>query len=137
MLTKSRTSALAMAAIALLAALAVSIAWLGVTRFLQIGAAGGSAAAGRTVLSWLLLLVLLGVSVGLISLPIYQLDDAHFGWRGAVRWAIAGALYGALWRAISQLIPGEVLKLALQPFLISLSYWAVFRLFPPARDEGE
>ena len=137
MLTKSRKAALLMATIALLAALVVSVAWLGVTRFLQTGAVTAGSTAKSTVFSWLLLLALFAFSIGLLSIPIYRLDDAHFGWQGAIRWAIAGGLYGLLWRASSQLIPGKVLRLVLQPFLISLSYLSVFKLFPPARKEDE
>jgi hypothetical protein len=138
MLAKSRKGALAMAAIVHLTALIISVAWLSVTGSLQIGAAtetGGTA--NSTAFGWLVLLALVALSVGLISIPIYRLDDSHFGLQRAIRWAIVGALYGLLWRASSSFIPDEVLRLVLQPLLISLSYLAVFKLFPPVCKEDE
>jgi hypothetical protein len=138
MLAKSRRGAFAMAAIAHATALSASVAWVGATRSLQIGAAAETAsAANSTLFGWLALLALIAVSVGMISIPIYRLDDSHFRLQGAIRWAIAGALYGLLWRASSLLISSEILKLVLQPFLISLAYSAVFKLFPPPRNDDD
>jgi hypothetical protein len=138
MLAKSRKGALAMAAIAHATALTISAAWFSATRFLQIGAVADTAsAANSTLFGWLALLALITASVGVISIPIYRLDDSHFGLQGAIRWAIAGALYGLLWRASSLLISDETLKLFLQPFLISLAYSAVFKLFPPPRNDDD
>jgi hypothetical protein len=137
MLTKSRKGALAMAAIVHLTALIVSAAWLSVTGFLHGAATETGGTANSTTFGWLVLLALVASSVGLTSIPIYRLDDSHFGLHGAIRWAIAGALYGLLWRASSSFIPDEVLRLVLQPLLISLSYLAVFKLFPPVCKEDE
>jgi hypothetical protein len=138
MLTKSRRSALAMAAIAHVTALIVSAAWFSALRFLQIGAITETgSAANSTLFGWLILLALIAASVGVISIPIYRLDDSHFGLQGAIRWAIAGVLYGLLWRASSLLISSEILKLVLQPFLISLAYSAVFKLLPSACNEDD
>jgi hypothetical protein len=131
MLAKSRRGAFVMAAIAHATALSASATWVGATRFLRISAAAETTgAANTTVFGWLALLALIASSVGVISIPIYRLDDSHFGVQGAIRWAMAGALYGLLWRASSLLISSEILKLVLQPFLISLAYSALFKLFP-------
>jgi len=138
MLTKSRVSALAMSATAHLAALIVSRAWFIVDSLLQTDSAPDTGSAtSSAVVGWLALLALIASSIGLISLPIYKLDDSHFGPRGAIRWALAGVLYGLLWRASSLLTPGEVLRWVLQPVLIGLSYWVVFKLFPSTRNKDE
>jgi peptidoglycan/LPS O-acetylase OafA/YrhL len=53
------------------------------------------------------------VSLGLVSLVIYQLNEFHFGRQGAVRWAIAGTIYGLLQQVILTPIPaGFDFKLA-------------------------
>ena len=86
--------------------------------------------------------VILFVSLGIISLVIYQLNESHFGRQGAIRWAIAGTIYGLLQQVTLTPIPPDfdfsvvsILKsiggdLLVKGLTLGLSYVAVF-LLPP------
>jgi len=47
------------------------------------------------------------LSLGLLSFGIYQLNESHFGRRGAIRWAAAGIIYGLLQQVILTPIPSS------------------------------
>jgi hypothetical protein len=47
------------------------------------------------------------VSLGLAFLVIYRLDESHFGRQGAVRWVVAGAIYGLLEQVVLTPIPSD------------------------------
>ncbi len=56
------------------------------------------------------LLTGLGVALVLLlvlALVIYRLDESHYDRRGALRWAIAGALYGLLQQVVLTSIPAD------------------------------
>jgi hypothetical protein len=47
------------------------------------------------------------LSLGVISLVIYQFNESHFGRQGAIRWAIAGTTYGLLQQVTLTPIPPD------------------------------
>jgi uncharacterized membrane protein YtjA (UPF0391 family) len=80
------------------------------------------------------------VSLGIVSLVIYQLNESHFGRQGAIRWAIAGTIYGLFQQVTLTPIPPDfdfsavsVLKsvggdLSIKALTLGLSYGLVFLL---------
>jgi hypothetical protein len=81
------------------------------------------------------------VCLGLAFLVIYRLDESHYGRQGAVRWAVAGTIYGLLQQVVLTPIPsdfdfgvGSILKqiggdLLWKVLTLVLSYLLVFPLF--------
>ena len=55
----------------------------------------------------LMALAILVVSLGILSLVIYQLSERHYGRQGAVRWAIGGTIYGLLQQVVLTPIPTD------------------------------
>ncbi len=50
---------------------------------------------------------ILPLSLALAAFVIYQLDDSHYGRRGAIRWGVAGTLYGLSQQVILTPIPAD------------------------------
>ena len=88
----------------------------------------------------LMALAILALSLGLATLVIYRLDESHYGLQGAVRWVLAGILYGLLQQVVLTPIPsnfdyafGSILKqiggdLAWKAATLVLAYILVFPL---------
>lgn len=94
------------------------------------------------------LIFLLGYGLEMLSLWIYRGDDSHFGSKGAIRWAVTGAVSAILMQPASVLVPRpgsaksawlaglySVLRLCWGFFVFELSYRLVFKWFPLTRDQ--
>ncbi len=89
----------------------------------------------------LMALAILLVSLGILSVVIYQLNESHYGRQGLVRWVAAGIIYGLLQQVVLTPIPsdfdfgaGSILKqiggdLLWKVLTLVLSYLLVFPLF--------
>lgn len=109
MLAKSKKNAVIMAVIFAIPMVVIALV-VGQVRYAQMppeqqnpNVVNGFAGVGPTLTALGVLLV----SLGLLALIIYQLNESHYGRQGAVRWAIAGALYGALQQVVLTPIPGD------------------------------
>jgi len=94
------------------------------------------------------LIFLLGYGLERLSLWIYRGDDSHFGSKGAIRWAVTGAVCAILMQPVLVLVPRPgsaksgwlaglyyVLRLCWGFFVFELSYRLVFKWFPLTRDQ--
>ncbi|MBN1875458.1 MAG: hypothetical protein JXA33_14605 [Anaerolineae bacterium] len=94
------------------------------------------------------LIFLLGYGLKMLSLWIYRGDDSHFGSKGAIRWAVTGAVSAILMQPASVLVPRpgsaksawlaglySVLRLCWGFFAFEMSYRLVFKWFPLTRDQ--
>ena len=91
------------------------------------------------------LILVVGFCLVMLSSWIYGRDDSHFGSRGAIRWAMSGAVGVVLVYPVSILLPRssvdsasvaalyQVLRLFWGYFAFGLSYRLVFKWFPLTR----
>lgn len=89
----------------------------------------------------LMAVAILLLSLGIVSLVIYQLNESHYGRQGTIRWVIAGTIYGQLQQVVLTPIPSDfdfgvvsILKriggdLLWKVLALVLSYLLVFPLF--------
>ena len=55
----------------------------------------------------LIAVAILLLSIGISSVVIYRLSESHFGRQGAIRWAIAGIVYGLFQQIVLTPIPSD------------------------------
>lgn len=65
--------------------------------------AGGFAGFGPVVIA----IVILLLSIGLASLVIYRLNEFHYGLHEAIRWTMAGIIYGLLQQVVLTRVPAD------------------------------
>jgi hypothetical protein len=108
MLTKSKKSAFFMGCffgipVVLIAFVVGQVRYMLATAEPESNAVKGFAGIGPT----LMCVAIMVLSLGIISLVIYQLDESHYGRQGAIRWAIAGTIYGLLQQVVLTPIPSD------------------------------
>jgi hypothetical protein len=90
--------------------------------------------------------LLFALSSATSALLLYSwFDDSHFGYGGAVRWAVFGILF-ALSRQINwSFLSGSansssssnlVMNILLRVLVIFLSYWLLFKVLTPKGNQG-
>lgn len=144
---KSRKSAILMACAFVIPAVAIAFL-VGEIRYYLLAPAGQNpnvvnGFAG--VMPALIAAAILLLSLGILSLIIYRLDESHFGRQGLVRWAVGGAIYGVLQQVVLTPIPSDfdfgalsILKqiggdLLWKAICLVFTYFLVFPLFSLAR----
>ncbi len=131
MLAKSGKSAVVMATIAILSK--------DIAEFILAGTIKDAPPLADRIL---VLLVLDIVIVGIASSIISGLDESHFGAQGLVRWIIFGVVWAILFHLTQMLYtPADIrffggsISYLLWCVAMGISYWLVFKLFPPARKQ--
>lgn len=147
MLAKSKTSALILAllfgtATAITTGLLVAIRHLAGTNDFEAATslAGDGAIEIQPAVALALLIPVLGLSLAVLARMIYMGDGSHFGSRGAIRWAVSGALFGLLICPISIVLArldaaqsawlaalGQTLRMVWAVLAFGLSYRLVFK----------
>ncbi len=55
----------------------------------------------------LIAIAILLLSIGIAAFVIYRLSESHYGRQGAIRWTIAGTVYGLLQQIVLMPIPSD------------------------------
>ena len=100
---------------------------------------------GAIIIPFLIFVPILLVAAGIVALFIYDWGDDHFGIEGAIRWGVAGMIYGSLKAGIDLLLGstiglrdfGRIANDLLGFLAIIASYLIVFLLIPFARKRFE
>lgn len=155
MLARSRKSAFVLAVVfattaLIVAGIIVAVRYLTGTLGFEAAenaAGGGGNNAIEPIIALALSILVVGSALVMLSLGIYRGDDSHFGFRGAIRWAVTGAVYGILIQPASVLLSRsdlagsawlaalfQVLGLGWAGLMYELSYRLVFKWIPLTRD---
>jgi len=109
MLAKSKKSAILMACIFGIPAVIIAVV-VGQVRYYLLPPAERNTNVTGGFAGVVPLLTGLGVALvllAILALVIYRLDESHYGRQGAVRWAIAGTIYGLLQQVVLTPIPAD------------------------------
>ena len=95
---------------------------------------------GYIIIPLLLFVSILLIAAGILALFIYSWDGDHFGKWGAMRWCLAGVVYGGLKVGVDLLVSviglsgiGKLVEDLLGFLAIVVSYLLLFRVLPQAK----
>ena len=73
--------------------------------------------------------LLIGITIVTFYGLIVNLDDSHFGWSGAIGWAIAGGIYAVLLKASLLFVQDKFFLVMLAFLAFYVSRLLVFKVF--------